>query len=241
MGYEHSWKLDKVMTREQYRNIVRDFRIILPHLEVKKGLIKDGNQNRYIRDHSIINDETIMFNAEAEGEAFRFKRTGYETLQNSCKTNNLPFDVAVNVVLLIAKKHLRHDIHITTDGETKHWRKALLLCQYALGDEYFYMHITKKNNMVRYRFWDMDKNPQTEMTETFEAVGFKTDYYVFTKTVPNGYVTVTCEVNMKAPASIDDQVALVLNDNDGNLIETTSYESSKVMLNDTYFNWITNL
>ena len=113
MGYEHFWKLERQITRKEFRAIVKDFRIILPHLEVKRGLIvrteTNDNKRSYIRDHSILNDGLMFFNAEAQGEAFRLKREdAFWGLSGSCKTNNLPFDIAVNCALLIVKKHLRH-------------------------------------------------------------------------------------------------------------------------------------
>jgi len=49
------------------------------------------------------------------------------------KTAYKPYDLAVNVCLIIAKRHLKHAILVTSDGEDKDWEEARQLCQHFLG------------------------------------------------------------------------------------------------------------
>ncbi len=245
MSYEHFWKLDETMTREVFRRVVRDFKVVLPHLEVRKGLIQDSGTTRFIRDHSVMNDNVIMFNAEAEGEALWFQRLGSYSLQHSCKTNNLPYDVAVNCVLLIAKRYLKHGIHINTDGETKDWRKALLLCQYALGDEYFYMHITQKNSMVRYRWWDMEKSKTDNTTEYYGDNGLTLEdtgggCTVFHKSLKSGWMWVSSHENENAPDTLAESVMLGVYDEDGELVTSAIFDSTKRMFGSTLYRFLAN-
>ena len=50
-----------------------------------------------------------------------------------CKTAYKPYDLAVNVCLVIAKRHLKDDIAISSDGEITDWEEAMHLCQHFLG------------------------------------------------------------------------------------------------------------
>ena len=49
------------------------------------------------------------------------------------KTGFKPYDLAVNVCLIVAKQHLKDDIVISSDGKDIHWADAKALCQRFLG------------------------------------------------------------------------------------------------------------
>jgi hypothetical protein len=49
------------------------------------------------------------------------------------KTAYKPYDLAVNVVLIIAKKHLKNHIKIRSDGDIENWEEGMQLCQHFLG------------------------------------------------------------------------------------------------------------
>lgn len=49
------------------------------------------------------------------------------------KTAYKPYDLAVNVCLIIAKQYLKHGILVTSDGEDEHWDEGRQLCQHFLG------------------------------------------------------------------------------------------------------------
>jgi len=50
-----------------------------------------------------------------------------------CKTAFRPYDLAVNVFLIIAKHHMGNSIKVKSDGELQHWMDAAKICQNALG------------------------------------------------------------------------------------------------------------
>lgn len=50
-----------------------------------------------------------------------------------CKTAYKPYDLAVTAALIIAKKYLGQDIVVKSDGESKDWQDARLLCKKLLG------------------------------------------------------------------------------------------------------------
>ena len=51
----------------------------------------------------------------------------------SCKTNFRPYDLVVQVFLIIAKHHLGDRIIVTSDGKMQHWIDAAKICQNAFG------------------------------------------------------------------------------------------------------------
>ncbi|MEK6880552.1 MAG: hypothetical protein AABY22_13125, partial [Nanoarchaeota archaeon] len=52
---------------------------------------------------------------------------------NFCKTAFKPYDLAVNVIMIIAKHHLGNDIRIRSDGTEENWKMGKVLCQKILG------------------------------------------------------------------------------------------------------------
>ena len=52
---------------------------------------------------------------------------------NSTKTAYKPYDLAVNVCLIIAKDHCQDKIQIHSDGTIENWQEAMQLCQHFLG------------------------------------------------------------------------------------------------------------
>ena len=49
------------------------------------------------------------------------------------KTAYKPYDLAVNVCLVIAKHHLGKHIKVSSDGEMNNWEEGIQLCQHFLG------------------------------------------------------------------------------------------------------------
>ena len=52
---------------------------------------------------------------------------------NFCKTAFRPYDLAVNVFLIIAKHHLGDKIEVSSDGQIQHWLDAMIICENAFG------------------------------------------------------------------------------------------------------------
>lgn len=52
---------------------------------------------------------------------------------NFTKTAFKPYDLAVNVCLIIIKHHLGDKIVVSSDGEMKEWQDAIDICQNAFG------------------------------------------------------------------------------------------------------------
>lgn len=59
---------------------------------------------------------------DEKGFIFEFTKTAYK-----------PYDLAVNVALIIAKHYLKDDIKVSSDGEANNWIEGMQLCQKFLG------------------------------------------------------------------------------------------------------------
>jgi len=61
------------------------------------------------------------YDNEEKGLYFSFTKTAYK-----------PYDLAVNICLIIAKHYLKDGIKVSSDGEMNNWSEGMNLCQYFL-------------------------------------------------------------------------------------------------------------
>ena len=151
MGYTHYWDRPKSINKRDMEQIVGDF--LKVSLEFNgKFLLGGGAGNG---GNPTLTVDEVNFNGinDYSHENFYFTRmkAGEFLL---CKTARKPYDLAVTCFLLIAKKHLKNRIHISTDGDTEDWQPAIDVCSHMLGYEYKKFEITEKNHKLRYRFWE---------------------------------------------------------------------------------------
>ncbi len=145
MGYTHYWDRDKKISRAVFRNIVRDFKKVLPFV-----------QGRVKMRYAVINDSVVMFEGSENQscETFYFARQDGSSLLEYVKTNRLPYDQVIMAFLSIVKVHVNGNFHVTTDGEDETWKDAFSLCSNILGHDYDLLEITELNNKLRYKVWD---------------------------------------------------------------------------------------
>lgn len=59
---------------------------------------------------------------------------------SSCKTSFKPYDVAVMIVLIIARHYLKNNIYITSDGNIDNWNDVTGITKYFLNyEDIFYL------------------------------------------------------------------------------------------------------
>jgi len=85
--------------------------------------------------------DTRCCNGDCSYQGFVFERimpTNYKKKDydgkyfDSCMTAFRPYDLVVNVFLVIAKHYLKNNIIISSDGEEQHWYDGKYLCQMKL-------------------------------------------------------------------------------------------------------------
>ena len=147
MGYTHYFYRKPKLNPNRFAKVVEDFKIAI-NLIRDKGIDICGWNGS---GDPILNDLEIRFNgmADQSHETFilllNYKKPDYQKADffepgkskglafQFCKTAQKPYDLAVMTALVIAKHHLKDQIHISSDGEDGDWAAARDLCQLVFG------------------------------------------------------------------------------------------------------------
>ena len=131
MGWTHYWQRDIEMPDEKFKVAVKDCREILSVLDIQLGDAEGENA-------PVLTDDEIIFNDVTHGcEPFVFRRIqhprpGRDRVCEYCKTEHMPYDLAVQCCLIILKHHLDDAVKISSDGKNDDWKKACELCEEKL-------------------------------------------------------------------------------------------------------------
>ena len=140
MGYTHYWYRQSRIETKTFNSIKKDFEKVLP--EFKDLICLEYDKPN---EEPEIDSKGIQFNGKesAGHETLWFPKIrtmqDYEKIQDDglisdfCKTAQKPYDIAVMVFLIIAKRHLKDSIKVRSDGQTEDWQPAVELCQTKLG------------------------------------------------------------------------------------------------------------
>lgn len=145
MGYTHYWYRPATIEESKYKAIVKDFRKVLKPMRFDDELgiridLGDGMGDNKPK----INNREVVFNGRRskgeDYETFFFPPTDegyvderYGKVFNFCKTAERPYDIAVQVFLVIAKHHLGSDIIVKSDGDFTAWERAVEIVEKYLG------------------------------------------------------------------------------------------------------------
>jgi hypothetical protein len=155
MGYTHYFDIKKQPTQKQFNKIVEDVRVIEKFFNENNILSKnagghfnedfvklfggDGNHKgvHYVVDEQngeknytafyLNGDGTFDKGLSHEGFALFLDINCDEAMWSFCKTARKPYDLAVTLILLCAKYHLKGGIKITTDGGNDEWAHSFEL------------------------------------------------------------------------------------------------------------------
>lgn len=130
MGYTHYWRREKEINQFTFISILRDFQNVMPNLKIAEISL---DQNEIAFDGIGETCETFVFERTFTPYYEGQKPDESGRYYNFCKTARLPYDLAVQVALIIAKRHLGDNIKIASDGNPSEWTKAIWYCQDRLG------------------------------------------------------------------------------------------------------------
>src|SRR6476660_4895162 len=106
MGLTHSWLRPTELPAEAFTAAVRDIQLVLKAADIPLAGFEGHGQPIFL-------DDTIVFNGVAgagcepfEIHQVEFDRRGRAEKFSFCKTQSLPYDVAVKVSLIIFKEQL---------------------------------------------------------------------------------------------------------------------------------------
>ena len=141
MGYTHSWYRNRIIAPYDMIAIKSDFDMIVEKLPAESA-IKELPE--YLVGYYDVafrgthgSAEDFVFTEQSTGRVISNDGTNDPSVIGKCfefcKTERLPYDLAVCCFLIIAKKYLGENIRIQTDGSQKDWKAAMGLCRQVVG------------------------------------------------------------------------------------------------------------
>src|SRR5687768_12698708 len=115
MGVTHYWYRPTELPAAAFAAAVEDLRRVLKTVDVPLAGF-EGTGERILRD------DAVVFNGAAgaavepfEIQLVEFDRRGRPEKFTCCKTERLPYDIAVKMALIVMKEHLGEQITVTSD------------------------------------------------------------------------------------------------------------------------------
>ena len=128
MGMTHYWYREIELPEEQFKVALNDCKAILSALDIPLG-------DAVGKDDPILTGGEIIFNGLNNGcEPFVFRRIQYprpgrEKVFTYCKTEHMPYDLAVQCCLIVLKHHFGDELRVSSDSKDKDWKKAREICE----------------------------------------------------------------------------------------------------------------
>lgn len=124
MGYTIYWQRPTQLPADRFAAAVEDFRQMLPQLNVPLA-------GPHGKGSPVLDPQQITFNGPSPQccESFDFRREeddrrGDGIVRSFCKTQRLPYDLAVKAALLILRNHLGDQLVVSSDGGEEEWDEA---------------------------------------------------------------------------------------------------------------------
>jgi len=139
MGYTHYWYRKETLSRDKFRQALKDIKRLDEHLGIKIQYEYD------IVKPPVFNDKLIRFNGcdDAGHETFYVERehkTSFPQKDDAgrffafCKTAEKPYDKFVCCCLVILNHYFGDNFVVSSDGDLKQeWQDPIETCQEVLG------------------------------------------------------------------------------------------------------------
>jgi hypothetical protein len=134
VGYTHYWERPPHLPARPFARAVADCQRVLPQTNVPLAG-SDGTGPPDLRPDAIIFNGvgTAMYETFDMRLEEKAPRDGKRLVFSFCKTERRPYDLAVQVALIVFKHHLVRQLRVTSDGDEADWDAARRLCQQYLG------------------------------------------------------------------------------------------------------------
>lgn len=133
MGYTHYWARPPRLPAAAFGRAVVDCRRVLPQTHIPLAGANGTGKPRFRSDG-------IVFNGvgEASHETFAVRREEPDrgdgrSVLSFCKTEQKPYDLAVQAALIVLQHHLGQCFRVSSDGGAADWDAARKCCQQVLG------------------------------------------------------------------------------------------------------------
>ena len=133
MGWTHSWEREPELPKGRFGQAAMDCQRIMAVINIPLG----DEQGEGL---PVFSDEEIAFNGDGNNgceplviRQVEIPRLGRARTFSFCKTEGLPYDLCVQVALIVLKHHLDAEFSVFSDGKDDDWAKARKECQRILG------------------------------------------------------------------------------------------------------------
>ena len=133
MGWTHYWKRVTQLPDTEFTESVEDCKKLF-------SLIDQKICGSFGKGEPVFAENEIIFNG-ANGSAcedfviskVQLDRHGRDRVFSHCKTEHLPYDICVQLALVIFKHHMGDLLNVSSDGKDSDWGKSRNICQEHLG------------------------------------------------------------------------------------------------------------
>ena len=138
MGYTHYWYKIPILSEDSWKDFIQDFNKVLPHFQNELDQTSDQqleitNKIVYFNGIEENSHETFYFERKQDMKERFIQKDENGFIFGFCKTARKPYDLAVCVALICAKKHFGDLIKVSSDGEDEDgWLQAKQLCDKVL-------------------------------------------------------------------------------------------------------------
>jgi hypothetical protein len=133
MGWTHNWQHDTELPTEAFARAAEDCSRLLGQMTISLSG-PDGTGQPVFRPDAIAFNGTKPLNCEPfEIHQVEFDRHGRRVVRSFCKTEHLPYDLCVQLALIVLKHQLANTLTVQSDGTDDDWAKARAQCQELLG------------------------------------------------------------------------------------------------------------
>jgi hypothetical protein len=133
MGLTHTWRRPTELPATAFNAAVADARKILGQAGIPLAGF-DGTGSPILEsNHIVFNGANGACCEPFEIRQIEFDRRGRPQVTSFCKTQGLPYDLAVKAVLIILKAHLGPDFKVMSDETNERWERASALVTQSLN------------------------------------------------------------------------------------------------------------
>ena len=133
MGLTHSWLRPTELPAEAFAAAVKDTQQAIRALAIPLAGFEGRGQPVFLDDAVVFNGVAGAACEPFEIHQVEFDRRGRDEKFSFCKTQGLPYDLAVKAALIVLKHHFGETIRIMSDESDDAWDQARQLVSQATG------------------------------------------------------------------------------------------------------------
>ena len=133
MGHTHYWRRPPQLPAPAFGRAVADCRRVLPETHIPLAGADGTGKPLFKSDAIVFNGVGANAHETFAVRLEEAERGDGRPAFSFCKTEHKPYDLAVQVALIVFKHRLGQQFHVSSDGEESEWETARRICQQYLG------------------------------------------------------------------------------------------------------------